>query len=299
MAARRRCLRRIPPDPVRITTREANAVASPVMSDLQAPAFTDVLGARRRIAPYLRPTPLYAYGALSDIVNADVRVKHENHLPIGAFKVRGGVNLVAQLSGDERTRGRDLGLDGQSRPVDRVCLAALRRARDHLRARGRESGEARVDAGARSGDRHARARLRRGARALRAARGRARLSLCPLRRRAAPDRRRRDRDARAARGRAGDRRDHRPRGRRERSSGRVHRRQGSARRHRGDRRPVRFGAGRLPVVAGARAALEDRMETFAEGLATRAAFELPQRIMWDHCSTISCSSPTTRSARRS
>ena len=68
------------------------------MSDLQAPVFTDVLGARRRIAPYLRPTPLYAYGALSDIVNADVRVKHENHLPIGAFKVRGGVNLVAQLS---------------------------------------------------------------------------------------------------------------------------------------------------------------------------------------------------------
>src|SRR6476646_9458838 len=60
---------------------------------------------RRRIAPYLRPTPLYAYGALSDIVNADVRVKHENHLPIGAFKVRGGVNLVAQLSGDERSRG--------------------------------------------------------------------------------------------------------------------------------------------------------------------------------------------------
>ena len=30
-----------------------------------------------------------------------------------------------------------------------------------------------------------------------------------------------------------------------------------------------------------RRALEDRMETFAEGLATRAAFELPQRIMWE------------------
>ena len=27
--------------------------------------------------------------------------------------------------------------------------------------------------------------------------------------------------------------------------------------------------------------LEDRMETFAEGLATRVAFELPQRIMWE------------------
>jgi threonine dehydratase len=32
----------------------------------------------------------------------------------------------------------------------------------------------------------------------------------------------------------------------------------------------------------ARELLEDRMETGAEGLATRVAFELPQRIMWEH-----------------
>ena len=31
----------------------------------------------------------------------------------------------------------------------------------------------------------------------------------------------------------------------------------------------------------ARALVEDTMSTFAEGLATRTAFELPQRIMWD------------------
>jgi threonine dehydratase len=34
-----------------------------------------------------------------------VWVKHENHQPTGAFKVRGGVNLVAQLTPDERERG--------------------------------------------------------------------------------------------------------------------------------------------------------------------------------------------------
>jgi threonine dehydratase len=34
-----------------------------------------------------------------------VQVKHENHQPVGAFKVRGGVNLVSQLSADERERG--------------------------------------------------------------------------------------------------------------------------------------------------------------------------------------------------
>jgi threonine dehydratase len=32
-------------------------------------------------------------------------VKHENHQPTGAFKVRGGVNLVSQLSAEERERG--------------------------------------------------------------------------------------------------------------------------------------------------------------------------------------------------
>ena len=75
------------------------------MSDLQAPVFTDVLAARQRIAPYLPRTPLYSYGGLSDVLGTDVWVKHENHLPVGAFKVRGGVNLVAQLSAEERARG--------------------------------------------------------------------------------------------------------------------------------------------------------------------------------------------------
>ena len=67
--------------------------------------LADVLEARRRITPHLRPTPLYAYGALDVLVGAMVWVKHENHQPVGAFKVRGGVNLVSQLGGDERRRG--------------------------------------------------------------------------------------------------------------------------------------------------------------------------------------------------
>ena len=71
----------------------------------QTPTLSDVLSARRQIAPYLRPTPLYAYPALSELVGAEVWVKHENHQPIGAFKVRGGVNLVSRLDEAERQRG--------------------------------------------------------------------------------------------------------------------------------------------------------------------------------------------------
>ena len=69
------------------------------------PTFADVLAARRRIAPYLNPTPLYSYPVLTDMVGTEVFVKHENHQPIGAFKVRGGINLISQLTDDERRRG--------------------------------------------------------------------------------------------------------------------------------------------------------------------------------------------------
>ncbi len=67
--------------------------------------LADVLAARQRIAPYLRPTPLFRYPALDAMTGARVWVKHENHQPVGAFKVRGGVNLVSRLDADERGRG--------------------------------------------------------------------------------------------------------------------------------------------------------------------------------------------------
>jgi threonine dehydratase len=72
---------------------------------LAPPAFDDVLTARKRIAPHLRETALNNYPALDELVGAETWVKHENHLPIGAFKVRGGVNLVSQLADDERRCG--------------------------------------------------------------------------------------------------------------------------------------------------------------------------------------------------
>ena len=72
---------------------------------MHPPTFTDILRARDTIAPYLRPTPLYYYQGLSDEVGAEVWVKHENHQPIRAFKVRGGVNFMANLDTETRIRG--------------------------------------------------------------------------------------------------------------------------------------------------------------------------------------------------
>jgi threonine dehydratase len=76
-----------------------------MMRQLQAPTIEDVDDARRTIAPYLAPTPLYRYPSVDRLVATEVWIKHENHQPVGAFKVRGGINLVGKLSPDERARG--------------------------------------------------------------------------------------------------------------------------------------------------------------------------------------------------
>jgi len=77
----------------------------PDEANVSAPTVADVRAASERISPYLRPTPLHPYPMLSDLVGAEIWVKHENHQPVGAFKVRGGVNLVSQLDPPERDRG--------------------------------------------------------------------------------------------------------------------------------------------------------------------------------------------------
>jgi threonine dehydratase len=72
---------------------------------MKRPTLHDVLEARKTISPYLSRTPLHYYAALSRFLDAEVRLKHENHHALGAFKVRGGVNLLAHMSEEDRSRG--------------------------------------------------------------------------------------------------------------------------------------------------------------------------------------------------
>ena len=67
--------------------------------------FQDVLRAWPVVHRWLPRTPLYRYPLLSARWGFDAWGKHENHLPIGAFKVRGGVNLFASLTDAQRARG--------------------------------------------------------------------------------------------------------------------------------------------------------------------------------------------------
>jgi threonine dehydratase len=65
----------------------------------------DVYEARKVVGKYLPKTPLVSPRALSKRLGFDAYVKCENTLPTGAFKVRGGVNLISRLSDDEKRRG--------------------------------------------------------------------------------------------------------------------------------------------------------------------------------------------------
>jgi threonine dehydratase len=90
---------------------------------LTAPTLADVYAARPRVARVVRPSPLLRHPLLDAETGLTILVKHENHNPTGAFKVRGGANLVACLSDDGR-RGvitATTGNHGQS-----IALACLR-----------------------------------------------------------------------------------------------------------------------------------------------------------------------------
>jgi threonine dehydratase len=72
---------------------------------MHTPNFQDVLLAQRQIRPYLSRTPLHSYPAINTLLDTAAYIKHENYQPVGAFKVRGGINLISQLSPQEREHG--------------------------------------------------------------------------------------------------------------------------------------------------------------------------------------------------
>jgi len=72
---------------------------------MNPPSLQDIDAARPRVYAHLKATPLLRYPLLDEWLGCAAWVKHENHNPTGAFKIRGGLNLVAQLTPDEQRRG--------------------------------------------------------------------------------------------------------------------------------------------------------------------------------------------------
>jgi threonine dehydratase len=60
-------------------------------------ALADVDGAAALIRDVVPPTPAYRWPLLCERLGVDLTLKHENHTPLGAFKVRGGLTYVDAL----------------------------------------------------------------------------------------------------------------------------------------------------------------------------------------------------------
>lgn len=134
------------------------------MTTLEPPTFHDILRARAVVHRYLPPTPVVQPAALSERLGCDVYVKCENLQPIGAFKVRGGIYLMSRLSHEERARGvvtASTGNHGQSiayaarlsgvraviyapEGANPLKLAAMRRLGAEVVLSGRDFDEARL-----------------------------------------------------------------------------------------------------------------------------------------------------------
>jgi threonine dehydratase len=72
---------------------------------MEWPTYRDVVEAEALVRRYVKPTPLYEWPALSQLLGCRYFLKHENHTPTTAFKVRGGINLVARLPEEQKRKG--------------------------------------------------------------------------------------------------------------------------------------------------------------------------------------------------
>src|SRR5258707_2769578 len=75
---------------------------SPLMN---LPTYADIVAAAPVVHRFLKPTPLYEWPALSQLLGCRFFLKHENHTPTTAFKVRGGIYLVSRLTEEQKSKG--------------------------------------------------------------------------------------------------------------------------------------------------------------------------------------------------
>ncbi|HKK62311.1 MAG TPA: pyridoxal-phosphate dependent enzyme [Bacteroidales bacterium] len=69
------------------------------------PSQEDIKKAAKRVKPYVHQTPVLTSRLVNEKVGADVFFKCENFQRMGAFKMRGAVNAILQLSDDKRAKG--------------------------------------------------------------------------------------------------------------------------------------------------------------------------------------------------
>lgn len=76
----------------------SNTTSAPASSPTPAlPSLEELESAAALVYGAMPPTPQYCWPLLQQEVGAEVWVKHENHTPVGAFKIRGGFVYIDRL----------------------------------------------------------------------------------------------------------------------------------------------------------------------------------------------------------
>lgn len=90
-----------------MTGAAAASINDAGVAEAVAPGVTikDVVAAQERIAPYVHHTPLFASATLGRMTNTILSLKAENMQRTGAFKARGALNALLQLTPEQRSRG--------------------------------------------------------------------------------------------------------------------------------------------------------------------------------------------------
>ena len=92
---------------------------------MRLPTYDDVLEAHRRIAPYIRRTPVLTSSTLNALTGAELFFKCENFQKSAAFKARGASNAVFGL--DDATAGNGVATHSSGNHALSLCYAAQRR----------------------------------------------------------------------------------------------------------------------------------------------------------------------------
>ena len=75
------------------------------MSDNQIPSLIELQESLLRIEPYVHKTPVLSSQLINEIAGAELFFKCENFQKVGAFKFRGAINAILQLTEEERAKG--------------------------------------------------------------------------------------------------------------------------------------------------------------------------------------------------
>src|SRR5436305_468314 len=88
---------------------------------MEAISLAELEQAAELIYRYLPPTPQYAWPLLGERAGCELWVKHENHTPVGSFKVRGGIVFMDWL---RRNHPEARGVVSAQAPTTALSFAA-------------------------------------------------------------------------------------------------------------------------------------------------------------------------------